>query len=106
MNTKVIHDQSLAMGSAWAKLGWRWNPSQPPFFIDPLIAELRGYQNNANILAGESYRLFNIGPRVLFYLENPNFYFSLFVTRSVNIDRNPSYNISPNWILLSFGGAF
>lgn len=108
LRTSNTHYELINMGSASVKLGHRWEQSQSPFFIDPLILELRGYSASHPELAGEGYCLLNIGSRIIFYKESPSVYSSLFITQSWRLDRsstNPSTRPSP-WILFTFGGTF
>ena len=95
----------MSMGNAFLKLGYRWSQSKAPFFIDPLILEVRGYSTNRPILAGDSYSLLNIGSRFIFYHESPLLYSSLFITKPWRLDKPQSNSLSP-WVLFTFGGTF
>lgn len=98
----------MNMGSASFKLGYRWEQSKSPFFIDPLILELRGYSASHPELAGDAYSLFNLGSRIIFYKESPSIYSSLFLVQSWRIDRSKSDSgpRSSPWVLFTFGGTF
>lgn len=99
----------MNMGSASLKLGYRWEQSKSPFFIDPIILELRGYSASHPELAGEGYSVFNLGSRIIFYQETPSLYSSLFLTQSWRLDRSskPDSSLRSNpWLLFTFGGTF
>lgn len=106
LTNPYVKNNFFAMSSAWAKLGWRWDQIKRPLFFDPLILEGRIYRNNSPTLAGDNYSLLNIGPRILFYKENPNFSISLFGGRSFGLDQQTKKLAEPTWFVLSFGGQF
>lgn len=99
----------MKMGSASFKFGYRWEQSKTPFFIDPVILELRGYSASHPELAGDAYSVLNLGSRFIFYHESPSLYSSLFLTQSWRLDRANSSDKSPRsgpWLLFTFGGSF
>jgi len=95
---------AIKMGSASVKLGYRWDKTKSPLFFDPIIIEIRGFSANRPELAGDSYSLLNLGPRLIYYHESPLIYSSLFITQSLRLDQKKP--TSTPWILFTFGGRF
>jgi hypothetical protein len=107
MHTRAVPEKSFVTATAWGKLGWRLRKSElHPFIIDPLVAELRGHSNTETSLAGPSYAVLNLGPRLTYYQDDPNLFASLLLTKTHNLNRVSGQSVSDNWVLLSFGGGF